>query len=74
MKIKKFLALTTLCIITFSGIVNALPSEQNQLRIQMSESKRGMDTGFSTLVSWRKGDANLHKFTSSKWFNFRKWF
>jgi hypothetical protein len=59
---KKYLTLTTLCIMTFSGIVNALPSEQNQLRIQTSESKRGMDTGFSTLVSWRKkGDANLHR-------------
>lgn len=61
MKIKQSLALTTLCIMTFSGIVNALPAEQNQLRIQTSESKRGMDTGFSTLVSWRKGDANLHR-------------
>jgi hypothetical protein len=48
-------------ILTFSGFANALPAEQNQLRIQTSDSKRGMDTGFSTLASWRKGAENLHR-------------
>ena len=48
-------------IITLSGFANALPAQQDILRIQTSDSKRGMDTGFSTLTSWRKGDANLHR-------------
>ncbi len=61
MKIHKYLTLTTLCAITFSGFANALPAEKNQLRVQTSVSKRSNDTGFSTLVSWRKGDSNLHR-------------
>jgi hypothetical protein len=56
-------ALTALLVsaIAFSGVTYALPAEQNQLRIQTSDSKRGMDTGFSTLTSWRKGAENLHR-------------
>jgi hypothetical protein len=56
-------ALTALLVsaMAFSGVAHALPAEQNQLRIQTSDSKRGMDTGFSTLTSWRKGAENLHR-------------
>lgn len=39
----------------------ALPAGQNQLRIQTSSPKRVDETAFSTLVSWRKGDSNLHR-------------
>lgn len=41
--------------------VSALPANQNQLRVQTEASRRDGETAFSTLVSWRKGDANLHR-------------
>jgi len=62
MKRNNYLILTTLyAALGFSAVATALPAEKNQLRIQTSESKRNIDTGFSTLVSWRKGAENLHR-------------
>lgn len=47
--------------LTLPGITWALPAKQNQLQIQTGTSKRSGETAFSTLVSWRKGDANAHR-------------
>lgn len=59
----KSLGLTTLFTfaVAFSGFAFALPAEQNELQIQTSDSKKSSETAFSTLVTWRKGDANLHR-------------
>ena len=45
----------------FSNVAFALPTEQNQLRIQTSASKRASETPFSSFVAWRKGDGILHR-------------
>ncbi len=44
-----------------SNVALALPTEQNQLRIQTSVSKRAGETSFSSFVAWRKGDESLQK-------------
>lgn len=62
MKQNNVLILTTLCAaLGFSSVAIALPAEKNQLRVHTSESKRNIDTAFSTLVSWRKGAENVHR-------------
>ncbi len=55
------LALLILFALTLPAITWALPANQNRLQIQTGTSKRSGETAFSTLVSWRKGDANAHR-------------
>ena len=55
-----FAILFTLAI-TFPGVATALPAGQDQLRLQTGTPKRNGETAFSYLVSWRKGDSNLHR-------------
>lgn len=47
--------------ITLSGVASALPANKNQLLVQTGTAKRSGETAFSYLVSWRKGDSNLHR-------------
>lgn len=48
-------------ITTLSPAVSALPAGQNQLQLETGAPTRNGETAFSYLVSWRKGDSNLHR-------------
>lgn len=63
MIIKKILALVTLSLLAVSlpGVSFAISSSHNELRLETSISKRNDETAMSYLVSWRKGDSNLHR-------------
>jgi hypothetical protein len=47
--------------ITVSAPSLALPSGQNQILLQTDTSKRDGETAFSYMVTWRKGDSNIHR-------------
>jgi len=46
---------------TLPNLCSALPAGQNQLRLQTGTPKRSGETALSYMVTWRKGDSNLHR-------------
>jgi hypothetical protein len=55
------LAILFVCVAGLPDAALALPANQNQLLLKTGTAKRTGETAFSYLVSWRKGDANLHR-------------